>query len=254
MIPDYPTPDLSVQLRNLWKISFHDDDVFLDHFFRTGFSPDRCRCMVNEAGRLLSVLYWFDTEYEGETFAYLYAVATDPEYRRQGLLRYLMEDTKELLKSRGYAGILLVPGDDSLRQMYRTMGFETCTTVSTVICTSQPETIPIHAVDREEYGRLRRARLPQNGLIQEKENLAFLETQCRFYAGPGFVLCASPKDEETLEAPEFLGDAAAIPGILCSLGYPMGSFRMPGTAIPFAMVSLLKKDIPAPGYLGLAFD
>ena len=254
MIPDYPTPVLSVQLRELWKISFHDDDVFLDHFFNTGFAPDRCRCIVNEEGILLSALYWFDTQYQGETYAYLYAVATDPAFRHQGILHYLMEDTKKLLKNRGYAGILRVPGDENLRKLYETMGFETCSQINTVVCTSQPETVPIHAVDQAEYGRLRKAYLPKDGVIQEGENLSFLETQCRFYAGTGFVLCARPRDEHTLEVPEFLGDTAHLPGILCSLGYTAGSFRTPGTTIPFAMIHLLKKEAPVPGYFGLSFD
>lgn len=253
MLPDYPTPQLSVQLRQLWKVSFGDDDVFLDHFFSTGFSPDRCRCVVSE-GRLLAALYWFDGEYEGNTYAYLYAVATDPDFRRRGIIRYLMEDTRQVLENRGYAGILLVPGDDGLRQMYRTMGYEDCSTVSTLISASQPVTSLVHPIDRQEYAKLRRTYLPRNGLIQEGSSLSFLETQCKFYTGPGFVMCAAPRSEELLQVPEFLGDVEEIPGVLCALGYPMGSFRVPGDSIPFAMCLQLKKDAPVPGYVGLAFD
>ena len=254
MIPDYPKPQLSVQLRQLWKTSFGDDDVFLDHFFSAGFSPDRCRCIVNEDGTLPAALYWFDAEYQGETFAYLYAVATDPRFRHQGILRYLLADTHQLLASRGYAGTLLVPGDDGLRQMYAAMGYETCTGLNTIICASQPVTVLIHPVDQEEYRKLRRTYLPKNGVIQEGPSLSFLETQCRFYTGPGFVMCARPKNPQLLEVPEYLGDTELLPGVLCALGYPMGTFRFPGSAIPFAMVHPLKKDAPIPGYLGLAFD
>lgn len=254
MIPAYPTPQLSCQLRTLFKVSFGDDDVFLDHFFSAGFSPDRCRVIVNEEGRLLSALYWFDTEYAGEQYAYLYAVATDPEFRHQGILRYLLADTHALLKDRGYAGALLVPGDEDLRNMYKTMGYEDCTTVSTVISASQPVTVLIHPIDRAEYSRLRRKYLSKGAVIQEGDNLSFLETQCTFYTGPGFVMCAAPKTESLLLAPEYLGDPEVIPGVLCALGYAMGSFRIPGTTTPFAMLYPLKKDAPRPSYFGLAFD
>ena len=254
MIPDYPKPELSAQMRSLWKTSFGDDDVFLDNFFSAGFSPDRCRCIVSEEGKLLSILYWFDTEYEGETFAYLYAVATDPQYRRQGLFPYLLADTRQLLESRGYAGILLVPGDEDLRKMYVHRGFETCTGISTMISASKPVTVPIHQIDREEYRKLRRNLLPKNAVIQEGANLNFLSTQYKLYTGPGFVMCARPKTEQVLEVGEYLGNTELLPGILCALGFPMGTFRIPGDALPFAMLLPIKKDAKIPGYFGLAFD
>ena len=254
MIPDYPTEDLSVQLRSLWKVSFGDDDVFLDHFFSTGFSKDRCRCIVNEEGKLLSALYWFDCEYEGETFAYLYALATDPEFRHKGILKYLLADTYTVLKERGYAGALLVPADEELRKMYASMGFFDCTAANTLISASQPVTVLTHAIDREEFAKLRKKYLPKNGALQEGPSLAFLETQYKFYTGPGFVMCARPKTEALLEVAEYLGDMEVIPGVLCALGYPMGTFRTPGDAIPFAMGFAIKKDAVFPGYLGFAFD
>ena len=227
MIPDYPTEELSIQLRALWKISFGDDDVFLDHFFSTGFSQDRCRCIVNEEGRLLAALYWFDTCYQDQTFAYLYAVATDPEFRRQGIIHYLLADTHRLLKELGYAGVLLVPGDDSLRKMYASMGYQDCTSVSTIISASQPATVLIHPVDREEYAKLRRTYLPRDGVIQEGANLAFLETQCRLYAGSGFIMCARPKSPEILEVTEYLGGYRSAPRRSLRPGLSHGDFPHP---------------------------
>lgn len=253
MIPDYPTPDLSVQLRELWKLSFGDDDVFLDHFFSTGFSPERCRCVVNE-GRLLAALYWFDCQYQEETYAYLYAVATHPDFRHQGIIHYLLADTHQLLEQKGYAGALLVPGDEGLRKMYTSIGYQDCTTINTVVSASQPSDVLIHPVDREEYQKLRQNLLPKDGVIQEGACLKFLETQYKFYAGTGFVMCAAPKNDQILEAAEYLGNTDMIPGILCALGYAIGTFRIPGTTIPFAMLYPIKKEAAVPGYFGLAMD
>ena len=253
MIPEYPTPQLSVQLRNLWKLAFGDDDVFLDHFFSTGFSPERCRCMV-DGEKLAAAVYWFDCEYQGETYAYLYALATHPDFRHQGIAHYLLADTHQLLTGLHYAGTLLVPGSEELRQLYTSVGYETCTGISDLFCASQPVTVPIHAVDQQEYSQLRKQYLPGNGVLQEGACLQFLQTQAKFYTGPGFVLCAAPESPELIRGIEFLGDPAQLPGILCALGYAHGTFRIPGDRIPFAMLHPLKKDAPVPGYLGLALD
>ena len=53
---------------------------------------------------------------------------------------------------------------------------------------------------------------------------------------------------------ELLGNAAAAPGILRSMGYEMGTFRVPGEERPFAMGIALKENVKMPDYLGLAFD
>ena len=252
MLPEYPSADRIPDLRQLWRLTFGDDDTFLDKFFGTAFSDRRCRCLMLE-GQLAASLYWFDVQYQQKTYAYLYAVSTHPDFRHRGLIHYLMADTHQLLEKLGYAGALLVPADDGLRTMYAAMGYENCTTVSQFISSSLPVDIAMHSVDREEYPRLRRQLLPEDGVLQGNECLAFQETLSRFYTGPGFLLCCAAKNDSTLEGLEFLGDPAAAPGILCTLGYAHGSFRTPGEKIPHAMLLPLQKDCPRPGYLGLDF-
>ena len=87
------TPDCRhiPELRSLWKTAFGDEDAFLDAFFSTAYSPDRCRCIIEDDG-IQAALYWFDASCAGHKFAYLYAVATDPAHRGKGLCRKLMED------------------------------------------------------------------------------------------------------------------------------------------------------------------
>ena len=250
MIPVYPEPQLIPSLRQLWKLSFGDEDPFLDDFFRTGFSSDRCRCMVVE-DQAAAALYWFDVTYEDRTYAYIYAVATHPDYRHRGMIRYLLADTHQLLERRGYAGALLVPADPALRQMYAAMGYEDCTGVSQFVSASLALDVPMHPIDAAEYGRLRRQFLPEDGVIQEGPTLEFLSTFARFYTGRGFLLCCAPKSQDLLNGIEFLGDPQAAPGILCSLGYAHGVFQTPGDKLPFAMLYRLQKDCPAPGYFGL---
>ena len=100
MIINQPQSSHIPALRQLWKQAFGDPDAFLDGFFETGFSPDRCRCIMLDQ-QILAALYWFDCTWNGKKIAYLYAVATDLQYRGNGLCRALMENTHLHLKFLG---------------------------------------------------------------------------------------------------------------------------------------------------------
>lgn len=248
---DFPTPDRIGELRTLWKQAFQDTDGFLDDFFSTGFSPDRCRCATVN-GRLAATLYWFDCQCEGRKIAYLYAVATDMAFRRQGICHALMADTHRLLAEQGYSGVMLVPGESSLASLYNSMGYRYCTTIREFFCTADPEPASLRLIDAEEYARLRRQLLPADAVLQEDQTLPFLRTQAKFYAA-AHLLLAARKEEQTLFGLELLGDAAAAPGILSALGAAQGRFRTPGEGRPFAMYYSFDGS-PAPGYFAFAFD
>ena len=250
---DYPTPQQLPLLRRLWQESFGDTDAFLDSFFGEAFSHLRCRC-AKENGVTLGALYWFDVLCRDRKIAYLYAVATHPAHRGKGVCRALMADVHALLKEQGYAGALLVPEGDSLRQMYASFGYVPATTISETFCAAGGDPVPIHRVESEEYARLRRRVLPEGGVIQEGEGLRFLSRQVQFYRGSGFLLAAQILEDGSLFAPELLGSIDAAPGILRSLGCPQGTFRTPGSRQPFAMFLPLKEEAQPPAYFGFAFD
>lgn len=239
-------------LRRLWKAAFGDTDDFLDRFFAAAYAPDRCRCVI-ENGKPAAALYWFDCRLEGARLAYLYAVATDPACRGRGLCRELMADTMERLKAAGYRGAVLVPQEPWLIEMYKGMGFAPCTGVSEFHVMAANAPIPARQIDGAEFARLRRKLLPPGGVIQEGENLRFLETQAVFYAGEDW-LAAAAETEGMLWCPEFLGDPTLAPGLTRALGYREGSFRMAGAERPFAMFRPLAVDCPRPAYFGFAFD
>ena len=93
-------------------------------------------------------------------------------------------------------------------------------------------------------GHLLSFQLKEYDFLQENENLQFLRTLCKLYAGDGFVYA---------EGAELLGKTDAAPGILAILGKEKGSFRCPGEEKPFAMYLPLAEGT-APSYFGLAFD
>lgn len=246
---DHPAKDQIPALRALWKCAFGDDDAFLDDFFRTAFYADRCRCISAE-NEIAAALYWFDCSYTHGKIAYIYAVATHPNHRGQGLCRQLMADTHALLAQLGYAGAVLVPGEPGLFAMYEKMGYRHLSGMDSFPAVAG-DAIPLRQVTPEEYAAARNTLLPPGGIRQEKENLAFLSTFAKLYAGDSFILAAADSGE-TLVGIELLGDPSAASGILAALGKTTGIFRAPGGK-PYAMYYPLS-DTPAPGYFGLAFD
>lgn len=252
MIIDRPGPALVPQLRQLWRLAFGDTEDFLDLFFSAAYIPQRCRC-ITEDGQVLAALYWFDCCCQRQKIAYVYAVATHPDHRGKGLCRALMASCHSHFSAQGYAGSLLVPENEGLRQMYRAMDYRDCTTISEFDCAAGDIPVPLRTLSPEEYARLRREFLPENSVLQEGENLDFLEKQANFYTGPGFLLAAG-MDADSLYGVELLGDPGAAPGILKALNRIHGTFRTPGEGKSFAMFRPLTPEAQPPAYFGLAFD
>ena len=226
---NYPTGNQEARLQTLWRLAFGDPEELIAGFFASGYSPRRCRCAA-ENGNVAAALYWFDAEFRGQKFAYLYAVATHPDFRNRGLCRTLMADTAACLTERGYDGALLMPQDSRLREMYGRMGFRDCCTVSEFACDAG-EAVALRPVSRGEFAALRRKYLPPDGVIQEGANLSYLERFAAFYAGSDFLLAAAPNGD-SLTGMELLGSAGAAPGILGALGVSHGRFRTPGRRFP----------------------
>ena len=250
MTIDYPTEKNIAGLRRLWQEAFGDPDAFLDIFFATGYDSSRCRC-ITEGDKAAAALYWFDCTCDGRKIAYLYAVATAVSHRGQGLCRRLMADTHALLKAQGYAGAILVPGEESLFRFYGAMGYDAVACAEKIRCTAGDMSVSVNRLTPGTYAARRLQLLPAGGVVQEGANLAFLSEICTLYGGDSWVMAAAGEND-TLTAMEFLGDVTAIPGILTALGKESGTFRTVGSC-PFAMYLPFDQS-PAPTYFGLAFD
>lgn len=242
---DHPTLEQIPQLRLLWKEAFGDTDAFLDWFYRSAFSPQRCLC-VTESGKVAAAAYWFSC---GE-YAYIYAVATAKAHRGRGLCHALMADIHAFLAQQGYDGCIVVPGEESLRRFYGGMGYEDFGGIKEFCCEAGTP-LPIRKISAEEFAAMRRQYLPEGGVIQENENLTFLSGWAEFFAGKDFLL-AAVLEGDVLSGLELLGNADAAPDILAALGAKQGNFRVPGGK-PFAMCRPLRSKI-SPTYFGFAFD
>ena len=240
------------ELKKLWKEAFGDTDETIDGFFNTAFSEKRCMCVKSD-GNLAAALYWFGCKCADNDVAYIYAVATYEVYRGKGIFHKLMEHTHQHLKNIGYIGAVLVPGSNSLFDFYEAMGYSVCGNISEINTVASENHIDIRKIDEYEYAGLRRKLLPERGVVQENENLDYLETQAEFYAGDSFLLAAQ-KHGEKLYGMELLGDDTVISDILCTLNCKSGVFRIAGNERKFAMYYSLGSDEVKPEYFGLAFD
>lgn len=249
---DFPSAHQVPGLRELWKAAFGDGDDFLDPFFSIAYAPERCRC-ITEGDRVAAALYWFDCFADDRRFAYVYAVATHPDFRNRGLCAKLMTDVKALLASQGYDGILLYPASEGLSQMYKKLGYHRCSAVSEFTCQASSEPAAMVKIDKEQYARLRRQYLPRGSVIQEGPLLDFLAELTDFYAGADFIAAVTVESGQA-HCHELLGNLTAAPKILCALGAQNGFFRTPGSEKPFAMgLPLTPSAIPS-GYFGLPLD
>ncbi len=246
-----PKPTDIPSLKNLWKEAFGDGDEFLNAFFEYAYSKDRA-LMAEEKGEILGVLYWFDCELDGKKIAYVYAVATAKKHRGKGVCHKLMEHTHRYLADNGYKGVVLVPGENTLFDFYKSMGYSVCSYIKEIECKKGDNPAEIKEIDKERYAKLRREYLPSCGVVQEGENLDFLATQMRMYEGDSYIL-AGRKNNETFCGVELLGDVSKIEEIVKTFDCSNGIFRTVGEKRPFAMWYKLD-DIKEPRYFGLAFD
>ncbi len=253
MTIDTPRPCQEPMLKKLWQETFGDTDDFVDAFWKTAYAPDRCRCVTVE-DKPVSVIYWLDCSYAGHKVAYLYAGATDKAFRGRGYFSFLLTDVHFRLKARGYEGIVLVPGEESLRSFYAGHGYVSCGSIREFTCGAEGAPAQLRRIQAQEYGQLRRSFLPAGSVLQEGQNLDFLNTQAMLFAGNNFLLAAR-QEGDTLVGLELLGEEQAAPGILQALGFLKGRFRCPGAGRAFAVyLALTQNTEKLPTYFGLAFD
>ena len=113
-------------LRENWRLSFGDTDDYLDFFFSRRFEPENTLVACAD-GVVVSQLFLLPASLHAQkdTFSadYLFAAATHPDYRRQGIMASLIEYAKTLCAERGKDAIVLLPGTRELYDYYAQYGF-----------------------------------------------------------------------------------------------------------------------------------
>lgn len=108
----------AAQIVDLWHRVFGDDEAYI-RFFLDNCCHKRCvGAFVGE--RLVSMLFLLDCTYNGQQGAYVYAVATHPDYRKQGFMQKCIDYSQAL----DYDFLCLVPAEAYLFDVYAKFGFQ----------------------------------------------------------------------------------------------------------------------------------
>ncbi len=248
MIIDRPSPADYPALKALWKEAFSDTDPFIALFWESGFSPQRCRCIL-DGGAVVSALYWFDAEKDGEKVAYLYAVATKESRRKEGLCRRLLADTHTHLASLGYTTAVLVPGAAALFDYYEALGYRRFGGVGRASVCAGEASIPLQEISAQTYLALTKKLHPPGSVLLQLPALQFFAKWGSFYRGESCLLAAA-KDENTLYVQAFWGDLQAAPAALKTLGCAQGHFLFLGGTEPYGMYyPLVPEDTPPAAFI-----
>lgn len=111
------------QIRSLWMKVFGDEREFVDMFLMHHHNPELC-LTHEEGGRVVAMLHVVPMRTRSLRVAYVYAVATDPDYRRRGLASELTREAVERIRSSGkYDLAAIIPSGEDSRRIYAAQGF-----------------------------------------------------------------------------------------------------------------------------------
>lgn len=152
-------------MKKLWQQVFGDSDAYLAAFFQQQYEDRNTLVYVADnkpVAALYMIPYKMRIASEVVDVVYLYALATAPSFRGQGIMSSLIERSFEIAYERGYVLSILIPAEKSLFDYYRRFGYETCFDKSTVtldtamltkiVQTSEP--MPLEKADAEQVWQI----------------------------------------------------------------------------------------------------
>lgn len=111
------------QIKELWETCFGDEEDYIQFYLRHRMTEENM-LVIHQDGRVVSMASFLPAQYlcqgEYQDARYVYAVATHPEYRRQGLAGKLLQFAREKYEQ----PLLLAPAEESLIRYYEKMGFK----------------------------------------------------------------------------------------------------------------------------------
>lgn len=214
-------------LHRLWMDAFDEGREEVEHFYATAFSPQRC--LVTQEGGIVAGLYWMNAFCGERKLAYIYAFAVEKACRGKGVGKQLLRRALEVLREEGYAGAVLVPGEESLQTYYEKLGFRVFGSAFPTV--PKEPGLPAKEVPLKEY-LCRRQKL-HAALQWEESAFVYLAGFNRLCAAEDWVMALGQEGVQ-----EFIGDPAKLPHILYTLNIVSGKKPPVAMVHPFESICL----------------
>lgn len=118
--------DIRKEMMRLWKDTFHDSDEYVNLVFDSYFNPELVEYEERE-GRVVSAMmavpYRFGNGRSRLKGLYLCGLATEPKYRRKGIMSGMMDRLAKRMQASEYSFMFLIPADAGLQRYYKDQGF-----------------------------------------------------------------------------------------------------------------------------------
>jgi Predicted acetyltransferase involved in intracellular survival and related acetyltransferases len=115
-------------LKEIWKLTFGDEDSFIEFFFQNRDWVGET-AVLEADGRVVSMLTMIPVSLIGtdgtkHRASMLYAIATHPGFQKQGLAERLIEFSNRYLASKKVFATVLVPAGEELFRFYEKRGYK----------------------------------------------------------------------------------------------------------------------------------
>lgn len=177
-------------LKDIWKLSFGEEDRFIDLYFQSRNWLHETAVLLFD-GRIVSMLTMIPVEMIGETgerckASMLYAIATHPDYQKRGFADQLIDYSNQYLQSQQVSVTTLVPAGEELFRFYEKRGYRDGFFVrEAVLSRNEIETLSgrgsmdcrVTPIDSSSYNRIRRKLLTGHSYLDYRDEEISFEKQ-----------------------------------------------------------------------------
>ncbi|MEE0946399.1 MAG: GNAT family N-acetyltransferase [Acutalibacteraceae bacterium] len=231
----------------LYLEAFEDDESFTDFLFESCF--EKCCYYLTDGDEVVSMLFAFDVFLNFHKGKYIYAVATNKQYRGKGYMRKLFCKVENELKGE-YSFFCLRPMNESLFEFYKKLGYEEKFYNREIVlkpCKSHSQQYIVK--DTEFIRKIRKAFCDEIYIEYSDEFYLLLMWYCHIITdsieNPTYIVI---KEKLSGKIKEFLGSQSNLP------------FEIKGKATTcngnqrYAVFKGFNSQIDGKAYLGLAMD
>lgn len=167
------------EVRKLWKLCFNDSKEFVDLYFDKRYKDD-INLTVVEDGQVVSALQMvpYTLTYYGRLLpvSYISGASTHPDFRSQGIMRTLLDQSHRSMYQNGVLISTLIPAEEWLFGYYERGGYVPAFYYSSrfvdaadLHCSSSLQIDEVFSVQKDTYSYFSRKMSERNCCIQHTE-------------------------------------------------------------------------------------